>query len=101
MREELPDEIMEAVKAIRAMEGKVFLTRREREVLHRAKLRIAYWACRSEGVPTTRENLGYILGADAAEILAAYDRYVKQATSAAPAAGKSDRDGGGEFLAGG
>lgn len=72
----LPAPILEAVNLIRELRGKQRLTRQEQESLNRAKLRIAYWACRSEQVVTSRENLTYILGPDATDIMKAYDKYL-------------------------
>ena len=71
-----PDDVMDAVRYIRDMREKTYLSREEKENLHRAKLRIAYWACRAEGIIASRENLTYVLGADAGEIMKAYDKYL-------------------------
>jgi hypothetical protein len=99
--DDLPDDILEAVRYIRELRGKEFLSRDDRENLNRAKLRIAYWACRSESVAATRENLTYILGNDAAAIMSAYDKYLErdrddeQSSSSRPR-----RKGTGEFWGG-
>ena len=73
---DLPDSIFEAAKYIQEMKDKPHLSRLERENLNRAKLRIAYWACRTENVVASRENLSYVLGPDATEIMSAYDKYL-------------------------
>ena len=69
---------MEAVKLIRDLRDKTYLTRDDRENLNRAKLRVAYWACRSESIVASRENLAYVLGSDAADIMNAYDKYLER-----------------------
>ncbi len=70
------EDIMEAVRYIHQMRGKKYMTREEKEMLNRAKLRIAYWACRSEGIVASRDNLEYVMGADAFDIIKAYDKYL-------------------------
>lgn len=73
----VPEDLVDAVKFIQGCKGKKFLTSEEKIDLNRAKLRVAYWACRSENIVATRENLAYILGpADAADIMQAYDKYL-------------------------
>ncbi len=69
---------MQAVKYIRKLREKTYLSREEKIDLNRAKLRVAYWACRSEHIVATRETLGYILGSDAAEIMGHFDRYLER-----------------------
>lgn len=76
--DDIPDDIMEAVKLLKELRQKTYLSRDERESVNRAKLRIAYWACRSESVVASRDNLTYILGSDAAEIMQAYDKYIER-----------------------
>ncbi len=71
-----PDDIMEAAKYIQKMRGKTYMSREDKENLNRAKLRIAYWACRSEGIVATKYNLEYVMGADAVDIVKAYDKYL-------------------------
>lgn len=73
----VPDDLQDAMKFIQKCKMKKYLTQEEKTDLNRAKLRIAYWACRSENIVASRENLAYILGpADAAEIMGAYDKYL-------------------------
>lgn len=85
---------MDAVQYIRETQDKTYLTRQERENLNRAKLRIAFWACRTENVIASRENLAYILGNDAIDIMSAYDKYLERVdeTSRTPRGGKDGRD---------
>ncbi len=58
------------------MRGKRYLTQTEKVELNKAKLHVAYWACRSENIIASRENLAYVLGADAADIMNSYDKYL-------------------------
>lgn len=76
---DIPDDILEAVKVLSTLREKTYLSREEKDNINRAKLRIAYWACRNESVVASRENLSYILGADALEIMGAYDKYIEKA----------------------
>lgn len=97
---DLPENILAAVKVLRELRQKPLLTREDRENLSRAKLRIAYYACRSENIAATRENLTYVLGPDAEGIMKAYDRYLAQeAERQTEKPGKGRRDQG-EFWGG-
>ncbi|MCC8165469.1 MAG: hypothetical protein LIQ31_04825 [Planctomycetes bacterium] len=89
-----PDDVVDAVKYIQNMRAKTYLSRDERENLNRAKLRVAYWACRSEGIIASRENLAYVLGSDAADIMKAYDKYLEAAKNAPPGKGKQKKQTG-------
>lgn len=71
-----PDEVLESVKVIQKLKAKTYLSREEKADLNRAKLHVAYWACRQENVVASRDNLVYVLGSDAEEIMAAYDKYL-------------------------
>lgn len=71
-----PDEVMDSVKLIQRLKGKTYLSREEKIDLNRAKLHVAYWACRSENIIASRENLAYVLGPDAGEIMGAYEKYL-------------------------
>jgi len=71
-----PDDVMDSVKLIQRLKTKSYLSRDERESLNRAKLHVAYWACRSENITASRDNLAYVLGPDAADIMNAYDKYL-------------------------
>lgn len=71
-----PPDVMDSVKLIQRLRTKTYLSREEREDLNRAKLHVAYWACRSENIVATRDNLAYVLGPDAADIMNAYDKYL-------------------------
>lgn len=92
---DVPDDLMEAVKFIQKCKKKTYLTHEEKIDLNRAKLRIAYWSCRSENIIASKENLAYILGpADAAEIMGAYEKYLVSEEEAAKQKRKSGRKGG-------
>lgn len=73
----LPSEVLEAVNFINATQDKEKLTRQDRDNLNRARLRVAYYACRSENIMATKENLSYVLGSDAAEIMTSYDKFLE------------------------
>lgn len=73
-----PEDVQEAVKVIRRLRDKKYLSREEKVEVNRAKLRVAYWACRSENVVASRETLTYILGSDGAEIMSHYERYLER-----------------------
>lgn len=77
--QEPPDDVMEAVRVLRKLRDKQYPSREDLIDMNRAKLRIAYWACRSENVIASRENLAYVLGGDADDIMGAYDRYLESA----------------------
>ena len=85
----VPQDILDAVHIIRELKDKASISRQEKELLNRARLKVAFWACRSENVVASRENLTYVLGNDAAEIMNAYDKYLDKADNA-----KEDRDAG-------
>ncbi len=67
---------MDSVKLIQRLKTKTYLSREEKVELNRAKLHVAYWACRCENIVASRDNLAYVLGADAAEIMGAFDKYL-------------------------
>lgn len=73
-----PEDILDAVRVIRRLRDKKYLSREEKVEINRAKLRVAYWACRSENIIASRETLGYILGSDGAEIMSHYERYLER-----------------------
>ena len=73
-----PDDILDAVRLIKRLREKKFLSREEKIDINRAKLRVAYWACRSESIIASRDTLSYILGSDAPEIMGQYDRYLER-----------------------
>lgn len=73
-----PDDVQDAVRLIRRLREKNYLSRDEKVEMNRAKLRVAYWACRSEGIVASRESLSYILGADGGDIMNHYDRYLER-----------------------
>lgn len=84
---DLPDDVYEAVQVIRELRTKPYLSRADRETINRAKLRVAFWACRTESIPATRDNLTYVLGPDAADIMNAYDKYLQRDDGPAPGSG--------------
>lgn len=94
---ELPESVEAAVKVIRELREKTLLTREDRENLNRAKLRIAYYACRSENVAATRENLTYVLGPDALDIMNAYDKYLERESGKGAEKPPRTRRGQGQF----
>ena len=75
---DIPSNILDAVAIIRELNRKSYLSRPERDEINQAKLRIAFWSCRNENIVPSRENLSYVLGADAQEIMGSYDRYLKR-----------------------
>lgn len=97
--DDIPDDIMEAVKVIKELRLKTYLSRDEKETVNRAKLRIAYWACRTEEIVASRENLSYILGPDAIDIMQAYDKYIERSDKEKEAREKDRkrRKGGSQF----
>ncbi|MCD8138795.1 MAG: hypothetical protein LUE17_03285 [Planctomycetaceae bacterium] len=94
-----PDDVMDAVRVIHDLRGKTYLSRQDRENLNRAKLRIAYWVCRSENIIASRENLTYVLGADAGDIMRAYEKYLESPKKDADKKGTKKR-GGTQFWGG-
>jgi len=77
MPPDVPENIQNAALLIRRTLAKPILTRLDRETIHNARLKIVFWACAAENVAPTRDNLAYILGPDAQDVLAAYDQKVK------------------------
>lgn len=78
MSSQPPDDIMSAALFIRNCRTKTFLTRAEKEAINRAKLKIAFWACRAENIAASRENLVYVLGEDAKDIMERFDKYLER-----------------------
>lgn len=73
----VPEDLLDAVKFIQDCKTKKYLSREQKIDLNRAKLRVAYWVCRTENIVASRENLAYVLGPeDAAEIMGSYDKYL-------------------------
>jgi hypothetical protein len=71
-----PEDIMDSVRLIQRLRSKAYLSSEEKVELNRAKLHVAYWACRSENIIASRDNLAYVLGSDAADIMGSYDKYL-------------------------
>ena len=78
MPPDVPENIQNAALLVRRLLAKPLLTRQDRETVHNARLKIVFWACAAENVTPTRDNLAYILGPDAAEVMAAYDQKIKE-----------------------
>ncbi len=92
-----PADVLEAVKTIRRLRDKKYLSREEKIDVNRAKLRVAYWACRSENIVASRETLIYILGSDGAEIMGHYERYLERENKKNADAKKDGKSGGTSF----
>jgi hypothetical protein len=88
----LPPDIMDLAQLIHRLRNKSYVTRAELETIKRAKLRIAFWACRNEKLPVTRENLAFVMGTDAGEIITAYDQYLENQVAEGKS-GKEKKDG--------
>lgn len=74
----IPDDVIAAGQLIRSLLEKPVLTRSDRDRINMAKLKIAYWACGNENLPASRENLTYVLGPDAKEIMDNYDKALER-----------------------
>jgi|GEM_PF-2114758 hypothetical protein len=74
----VPDEIREAGSLIKTLMSKPVQSRLDKELIQQAKLKIAYWACGSERIASTRDNLSFVLGSDAKEIMENYDKALER-----------------------
>ncbi len=74
----IPEDILEAVRLIKQLQAKTVVTRQDHELINQAKLKVAYWTCRTENIPASRENLTYVLGSDAQEIMENYDKSLER-----------------------
>jgi len=102
--ESVPEDILDALTLARTLAGKERRTRDEEETMNRARIRIAFWACRREGLYANWENLSFVLGEHAAAIRPAYDRMLagRRTAEAEKAKAARRRDGGdGAFWDGG
>jgi len=88
MPPDVPEVIQNAALLIRRTLAQPVLTRQDREAIHNARLKIVFWACAAEHVAPNRDNLSYILGPDAQEVMAAYDQKVR--SQKLPGANDSD-----------
>ena len=79
----IPEDIVAAGQLIRTLESKAVITRHDREAITKAKLRIAFWACGTENLPVSRDNLSFVLGPAARDIMSAYDRAMEREREAA------------------
>ena len=70
----LPQEIREAAKTVKRLSRLPDRNKAQESELGQARLKIAYFACRHEGVVTSWENLAYILGDGADSIREAYEQ---------------------------
>ncbi len=64
----LPPNIEGFVSTINTLQKKDRLNGSEKKKICLCKLKIAMWACKSEGMPLSRYALSQILGADTAEV---------------------------------
>ncbi|MDR1613488.1 MAG: hypothetical protein LBT97_12010 [Planctomycetota bacterium] len=98
----VPDAVIAAGDLIKVSKLKDVITRADREAINKAKLKIAFWACRTERLPASRENLTFVLGPDAKDIMESYDRYLAQEDDASPArkSSRGDKKGSGAFWGG-
>ncbi len=68
--QKMPPNIENLVSNIRELEKKSRLTSNEKKKICLCKLKIAVWACRSEGLELSRYALTEILGPDSSEVFA-------------------------------
>lgn len=68
MPPDTPEDIRDAAATARRLAAQPKRTPREEADLNQARLSIAFFACRREGVPATWENLAYVLGRHAETI---------------------------------
>lgn len=87
----IPDDVAEAAAFVKKMKEKQIQTRAEKELLNQAKLKIAYWALGTESVPASRENLTYVLGGDAKEIMENYDKALAKEQEENPKRSKTSK----------
>lgn len=83
---DLPDDIREAASAVRRLAALEKRTEREEADLNQARVKVAYYACRREGVPADWDNLSFILGSDAEAIAPAVRKAILARRAAAAAA---------------
>lgn len=88
----IPEDVMEAARLIKALQDKTLLTRADKDRINQAKLKVAYWACGSESIPSSRENLSFVLGKDAQEIMTNYDKALAQEQGGKPESEKDRKD---------
>ncbi len=68
--QKMPPNVEALVSNIRELEKKSRLTATEKKKICLCKLKIAIWACRSEGLELSRYALTEILGPDSSEVFA-------------------------------
>ncbi len=99
-----PEDIKDSVRLIQRLRAKPYLSTEEKVELNKAKLHVAYWACRSEHIVASRDNLAYVLGSDAADIMGSYDKYLvsveEQERQEKERSQKKAKKGDGEFWEG-
>ena len=74
----VPDDVKDAALVARTLEAKARRTREEEEAMNRARLKVAFWACRREGVYASWENLCHVLGPHADAIRPAYEQLLTE-----------------------
>jgi len=75
---DMPPDIADAAFVIRELEAKPVRTASEEGNLNKARLRVAYWACRRAGVVPSRESLAFIMGPSAGSLLDRYDKELEE-----------------------
>jgi len=69
MPPDVPETIQNATLLIRQILAKSVLTQQDREAIRKARLKVAFWACVTEKITPTHDNLVYILGSTAHEVI--------------------------------
>ncbi len=72
----LPPNIEEFVSVVNKLENKGRLSSIEKKKLCLCKLKVAMWACKSEGLGLSRYSLSQILGPDTSEVFAKTEEYM-------------------------
>jgi len=69
MPPDVPETIQSAALLILHLCTKPVLTQQDREAIRKARLKVAFWACVAEKIIPTHDNLVYILGSTAHEVI--------------------------------
>ena len=77
MSPDVPESIQNAALLIRHLRTKSVLTQQDREAIRKARLKVAFWACVAEKISPSHDNLVYILGSTANEVIDVHDQKVK------------------------
>lgn len=70
----VPIDIRGYAKTVKALDQLGALSREQSNRLCQARFKIAVWACKSEGLLPTRENVRIVLGRYGQEVMKWYDR---------------------------